>query len=179
MQVIWNRLYKEESFCDKGTLKHLANIIRRSNVPKKVKNNFSAAQDFYSLIVDAHIVAAAMAYFGLDSTESIPTGVVVLDNQAKAKEFMLQEIGGLVDTYVMNFMKAEGMSNADTPTSVSQDNEDRVTNYACQVIGHGLMAETFHDGWREGDGGRLLRCWKFFLLHFRENGRTKYALEAF
>lgn len=52
-------------------------------------------------------------------------------------------------------------------------------NYASQVIGFGLMAENFHDAWRESDGGRLLRCWKFLLLHFQENGRTKYALEAF
>ncbi len=94
LQVIWNRLYKEDSFCDKGTLKHLENIIRRSNVPKTVKNNVSAAQDFYSLVSDAHIVAAAMVYFGLDSLDSEPAGIVAPNDPAKVDEFMKQQVGG-------------------------------------------------------------------------------------
>jgi len=28
-------------------------------------------------------------------------------------------------------------------------------------------------------GERLIRCWKFFMLHFKADGRTKYAVEAF
>lgn len=30
----------------------------------------------------------------------------------------------------------------------------------------------------EGDGDRICRCWKVFMLHFQSNGRTKYAWEA-
>ena len=30
-----------------------------------------------------------------------------------------------------------------------------------------------------GDGKRTCRLWKFLMLHFKTNGRTKYALEAF
>ena len=41
------------------------------------------------------------------------------------------------------------------------------------------MAKDFYDAWQEGDGARLLRCWKFFLLYFKGDWRTKYALEAF
>ena len=41
------------------------------------------------------------------------------------------------------------------------------------------MAENFHDAWKEGDGGRLIRYWKFLLLHLRADGRTKYAIETF
>lgn len=41
------------------------------------------------------------------------------------------------------------------------------------------MAIDFYDTWQEGDGARLLRCWKFFLPYFKDDGRTKYALEAF
>lgn len=37
----------------------------------------------------------------------------------------------------------------------------------------------FRDAWAEGDGDRVLRCWKLFLPHFRAAGCTKYALEAF
>ena len=36
----------------------------------------------------------------------------------------------------------------------------------------------FEDACHEGDGARLLRCWKVFMLHFKPDDRTKYALEA-
>ena len=75
--MIWNRLYNKESFCDKGTLKHLQNIIRRSNVPQTVKDNVSAVQDFYTLVTEAHIVAAAMVHLHMDSLDGEPAGVAV------------------------------------------------------------------------------------------------------
>ncbi len=181
--MIWNRLYDQESFCDKGTLKHLENIIRRTNIPRKVKNNVSAAQDFYSLVTNAHVVAAAMSHFAMASLDSEPAGIAVPEDPTKLYDFMMQTVGKLVDKYVLKFMETKELSDtaAEVPPSTAQtsNQEDRVTNYASLVIGYGLMAENFHDAWREGDGGRLLRCWKFLLLHFRVNGRTKYALEAF
>ena len=42
----------------------------------------------------------------------------------------------------------------------------------------GMLARNFHDASREGDGERLIRCWKFFILHFKVDGRVKYAVEA-
>lgn len=174
LQVIWNRLYHAESFCDKGTLKHLENIIRRTNVPKKVRDNMSAAQDFYSLVRDAHIVAAALHHFSMPSLDAEPTGIVAPMNPTTLVDFMKNTVGELVDKEVSN-----PPTTAPPNAPLAQDQQDHVLNYASQVIGHGLMAENFHDACTEGDGGRLHRCWKFLLLHFKENSRTKYALEAF
>ena len=56
---------------------------------------------------------------------------------------------------------------------------DGVFDYACSIIGFGLLARNFSDATHEGDGERLIRCWKFFMLHFKADGRTKYAVEAF
>ena len=50
-------------------------------------------------------------------------------------------------------------------------------NYATAILGMGLLARSFHDA-RESDGDRSIRCWKFFLLHFKVDGRVKYAAEA-
>lgn len=174
-----------DSFCDKGTLKNLANVIRRTNLPKKVKDNVRAVQDFYSLLVDAHIVAAAMTNFGMSALDGKPADVAAPKDARTATlcSFLEQTVGKLVDRYALNFMQTQGMSSDETSqvlqTAASGEPDDRVLNYACQVIGFGLMAENFHDAWKEGDGQRLLRCWKFLLIHFREDGRTKYALEAF
>ena len=37
----------------------------------------------------------------------------------------------------------------------------------------------FRDAWAEGDGERVLRCWRLFLPHFQVAGHTKYSLAAF
>lgn len=35
-----------------------------------------------------------------------------------------------------------------------------------------------YDGWHEGDGERVKRCWKLFMPHLKVAGCTKYCLEA-
>ncbi len=61
---MWNQLYNPDSFCDKGTLKQLANMLNRSKIPKKVKQDFRAVQDLFSIVLDAHhICAAALKFF--------------------------------------------------------------------------------------------------------------------
>lgn len=56
---------------------------------------------------------------------------------------------------------------------------DGVFDYACAVLNDGLLLMEFRDAIHEGDGDRVLRCWKFLMLYFRVAGHTKYALEAF
>ena len=56
---------------------------------------------------------------------------------------------------------------------------DGVFDYACSIVGFGLLARNFSDATHEGDGERLICCWKLFMLHFKADGRTKYALKAF
>jgi len=142
-------------------------------------------QDFYTLVTEAHIVAAAMVHLNMDSLDGEPAGVAVPteSDPTTLRDFLMQTVGKLVDEYVLKFVEVNRMHETGDESSQSgletSDQDDRVTNYASLVIGYGLMAENFHDAWREGDGGRLVRCWKFLLLHFRGNGRTKYALEAF
>ena len=50
--------------------------------------------------------------------------------------------------------------------------------YACELMSFGLLYSEFKDSIREGDGGRVLRCWKFFLPIFKADGKTNYAIEA-
>jgi len=121
----------------------------------------------------------------MHSLDGEPAGVAVPteSDPTTLRDFLMQTVGKLVDEYVLKFVEVNRMHETGDESSQSgletSDQDDRVTNYASLVIGYGLMAENFHDAWREGDGGRLVRCWKFLLLHFRGNGRTKYALEAF
>lgn len=52
-------------------------------------------------------------------------------------------------------------------------------NYASAVLTDGLLLLEFRDAIHEGDGQRIMRCWKFMLLYFFSSGHNKYALEAF
>ena len=61
----------------------------------------------------------------------------------------------------------------------STSDSDDVFNYNCSVLNQGLLFMDFIDVASEGDGERLIMCWKFFLLHFKEEkSTTKYSLEA-
>ena len=55
---------------------------------------------------------------------------------------------------------------------------DGVYNYARVLRHHASLVVEFSDAWREGDGERIMCCWRIFLLHFHANNRYKYALEA-
>lgn len=35
-----------------------------------------------------------------------------------------------------------------------------------------------YDAWHEGDGIRVIRCWRVLLPHYFATGHTKYAMEA-
>ena len=44
---------------------------------------------------------------------------------------------------------------------------DSVHSYACEILSLGLLYAEFQDAIREGDGLRVLRCWRYFLRTFR------------
>ena len=51
--------------------------------------------------------------------------------------------------------------------------------YACNLVSSGLLYMEFVDAIREGDGHRIIRCWRYFLLHFKIERRINYSIEAF
>ena len=166
-----------------------------------------AAEDFFTLVWEAHIVSATMTHCKLAKAND----PLVIDQEVTTEVTLVdlkQIVHDIVDEYVMHFIhtkditdtlvekatrparstrnrsasrktKSSQKTRSTDKTSSAVQQADKVMNYGCHVIGLGLMVENFHDAWKEGDGGRLLRCWKFFLMHFRNDGRTKYALEAF
>ena len=58
------------------------------------------------------------------------------------------------------------------------DSGDHIYNYARVLCHYGSIVMEFRDGWAEGDGERVFRCWRLLLPHFIVAGRTKYSLEA-
>ena len=55
---------------------------------------------------------------------------------------------------------------------------DGVHDYAKDTLVLGLLLMEFNDSIREGDGDRIIRCWKFLLPLFKSTKRTNYSIEA-
>ena len=66
----------------------------------------------------------------------------------------------------------------DTP--VDADDGDDMLSYQKAPLDYGMIVINFWDAISEGDGQRVIRCWKFFLMYLKHQGgsATKYALEA-
>lgn len=58
-------------------------------------------------------------------------------------------------------------------------NDDSKLEYSRLLLSVGLLYFEFCDGIKEGDGTRVLRCWRYFLLIFKCTGRVNYSIEAF
>lgn len=183
-------MYKSASATDKGTLKQLEVLINRRNVPSVVKRNFSATRDFMNVVLDAHLIVAALNFFGMDSagdkpTKKAPRDADLLSDDSKRK-YLQSVLGEFVDKFVLNHtIDAESMTSGkpEKPRSSVKKSvkkpHDFVFNYACAILTYGLMARNFQDSSREGDGERTLRCYKFLLLHFKASSHSKYATEAY
>lgn len=71
-------------------------------------------------------------------------------------------------------------STVPDPTDENPEPKDDVFDYHCGFMNMALLLRNFKDAIKEGDGDRIIKCIKMFLLHFKEDGSgsTKYSLEA-
>lgn len=144
---------------------------------KDPTENIAACEDFFLLVVEAHILSAAMTVFGMKCLEDEPSKQLFpeasseLDRVQRMKVMMLA-VSEVLDKFV------DLSYNENKPTTPPKD-EDHVHAYACNLLSSGLLLMEFVDAIREGDGSRIIRCWKYFLLHFKEANRKNYSIEAF
>ena len=65
-----------------------------------------------------------------------------------------------------------------SPELHEPEKEDHVFNYACVRLSLGMFLRNFNDAVQEGDGERIIRCWKFLLLIYKSLNHHKYALAS-
>lgn len=135
-----------------GTMYQLRNLIHRTNVPVTPDKNMNAAEDFMLLMLHTHVVAAAKTIQTVNPAESF------------------QDLAKLI---LVNFTHFPRFCSGDVDNSV-----DRVHLYATELLTLTLIWHAFHDAIREGDGDRIIRCWRFFLVLFKGTNHRNYAKEA-
>ena len=154
----------------------MQNAINRRNVKKEPKEDFNACQDFFTLVVESHILCLAMNMFDMEDLRSVPNNDVLNSGiQRKVDKSKL-----ILDTAQLIISEVIDLS-MDFQTNASSTNErrDHVMEYAKEVVSLGLLFLNYRDAIQEGDGDRIMLCWKYFLPLFKVTNRRNYAIEAF
>lgn len=61
---------------------------------------------------------------------------------------------------------------------VADENDDGVLNYSKTALALCLLSKNFVDARKHGDGERITRLYKFMLLYYKVDGRTKYSFQT-
>ena len=183
-QAIWKKLYNPASGTDHGTLYQLRNLVQRRNVGQKPKKDFNAHDDFFNLVITSHILAAAMEILGMETLEDDPSECLFPPNigtlsSTERKEVLQQVVSVIVNSYVdinPSVLKKPAVAESNVQ---DEREDDKVQVYAKELLTLGLIYREYSDAIREGDGQRVLRCWKFLMIIFKATQRKNYACEAF
>ena len=156
----------------------MCNLINGRNVVKEPTDNVAASEDFIQLVVEAHILAAAMTVFNMKTLDDLPSHEMFnISSEAdnlRCRDVLLQATSLLVDmfmdiTFVQGDEARKRTKRKGRKSSTNTPDQDRVQAYASEVLSLGLLLMEFNDGVREGDGNRIIRCWHYTLLLFKAN----------
>lgn len=165
-------MYNTSSVSDFGTLIQLRNVINRRNVVTDPKENFNACDDFFTLVVTCHFLAVVMKNLGMSTLDDIPTvgdftsdsWMMSDDDRKSALYHFCQEI------------IAEYVHQPLNPV-LADDIDDKVQEYAKELMSLGILYLNYKDAIKEGDGGRVLALWKYLLPIFKASDRRNYSIE--
>ena len=170
---MWKTLYKN-SACNHGTLMFFRNKLNRKTLSNDPKKQVDATIDFVYTVVKGHWIACACEILGItdvDGTISYPRELLK-DDLDKKREFVEGIATQVVDRLTL-------VDSAFLAPGEMVDSGDTCYNYARVMCHFGSLVMEFRDAWAEGDGERVIRCWRLFLPHFQVAGHTKYSLAAF
>ena len=202
------------------------NLINRRNVKSDVSSAANACRRFFTLEVEARIVAAALHILGMTKMDDpepttpefkLPSGQ---DHDAK-KTYLGKVSASVVDQFVVDQKRNCDVQEAAKkhqrdqqknvygrypcrypgcsksfvnpgkrrddheaghvpPVSIeSQDThvlkplstheDDDMLCYQRSLLDYGMLILNFFDAISEGDGERVIRCWKFFLMYLKHH----------
>ena len=172
--MIFRYYYSKDSIADHGTIYQLRNVLERTNVVRKPIDNFNACDDFFVLVVKSHIVAAAMEVLGIKAVNQVPS-----ENEndwMETKENRKQKLDSIARSIVDRFI--DFRYNVSDEENESEAAADNILMYSKRILSLGCFYLEYSDGIREGDGDRVLRCWRYLLPLFHNGRRNNYAIES-
>lgn len=140
---MWKRFYKVGSSKEGGTLLQLRNIIDRRNIGsgKKIKHHVNEIEDFLELVINCHLIVAALHFFGMADiedtphTNAFPSNIATLPHNS-CKKFFKAKMIKIIETYVVprGLAVASGTSAIVEPTPQDNPHVLRIQaehDYAC------------------------------------------------
>ena len=118
---------------ESGTLYQLRNLLNRRNVVSVPLVDMNACEDFFYLVVTAHVISAAMGVLGMSCLSDSPNEELLPDDQemtSEAKNALLFSTITPIMTEFFNMTKCDGKKT---------HNIDGVQMYACDVFTLGLF----------------------------------------
>lgn len=168
VQVAWKALLRPSS-SDYGTLSFFRDRLGRTAVKQDPKKDVNASVDFLETVVKGHWLACACDVLGIGSlNDPLTIPQHKCENEKKA----------FIESIARKVVDQVGVVDSAFLACGTTDTNDKVYNYARVLCHHGSLVMELQDAWREGDGERVMRCWKLALPHFQAMKRTKYSLEA-
>ena len=123
----------------------------------------------------SHILAASFQLLGMSSADdkpsfpSVPNFLEIWTEQKECRKAALDKVCDAVVQKFISFSFHEPLTKRP---------KDCIFQYATQMISIGCFYREFSDAIREGDGHRVLRCWKYLLPMFHSSGKTNYSFEC-
>ena len=152
----------------------MKNLLDRRNVRNDPKKDFNACEDFLITVIKGLVISAAMDVTSINSLDDSPPNSRVPEDAWLLPNPEREQLLSLVIDQIMSKFVDFSYNSHDTTVR----NKDLVTEYAKQLLSLGLFYLEYRDSIREGDGERVLRCWKYLLPIFYNANRTNCSKEA-
>ena len=138
------------------------------------KSNFNACDDFIQTVTISQILTIALDILGMESLESTPSMVLIPSPETfwmksmEERKSTLAKICRKICTSIDFSLHKRPVRSA-----------DNVYEYNKHLLSIGCFYMEFKDAIREGDGKRVLCCWRYMLPLFRFTQHKNYCIEAF
>ena len=146
--------------------------MKRRSVKAKIQSDPTACEKFLNIVLEGYILSLVMQEFQLTSLDDSPnaspfTQDFLKESLHEREQMFLKAIRTIVDRFTHTFALEKPSQEV-----------DHVVAYSKEVLTLGLLYMEFSDSIHEGDGGRILRCWRYMLLLFKAQNKQKYAIQA-
>ena len=146
--IMIQRLYNWSSSMDRGTLYRLQKVINRQNVVKDPNKNFAAYEEFFFLVVEAHVLAAAHLFSMLTLEDALSEGFFPIYTPEMSSLQQRRILIGALHKQIMWFFNVSFKENV---SSELQYQAASVNQNATEVLCPELLSMEFNDALNSND----------------------------
>ncbi len=114
----------------------------------------------------------------MKTTHDLPEGGMAEDSWLLPESEREEMISNICKKVLDRYCTIRHNNIENDPDDSPDEYSDQVKLYASEVLTLGLLYFEFCDAIREGDGTRIIRCYRYFLLMLKHSHKTNYSNEV-